>query len=228
MIMNELTIVPGHVAFIMGGNGRWAKQRGKDRIFGHFEGVESVRAVMEASVEYGVKYASFFAFSEENWNRPDAEVNGLMELMMNTMRQELHTFLDNGIRFRVLGNRARLSKSLNEAIDSMEEATAGCQRMTAIIFLSYSGKWDITQAARRMAEDGGSEIADYLVTAGIPDPDLLIRTSGEKRISNFMLWQLAYTEFVFTDILWPDFRKEQYKNALLEYASRDRRFGKVK
>ena len=212
----------------MDGNGRWAKQRGKDRIFGHFEGVESVRAVMEESVETGVKYVSFFAFSEENWNRPDAEVNGLMELMMKCMVNELHTFLDNGIRFRVLGDRSRLSKQLNEAIDSMEEATAACPRMTAIIFLSYSGKWDIRQASRRMAEEGGSEIEDYLVTAGIPDPDLLIRTSGEKRISNFMLWQLAYTEFVFTDILWPDFRKEQYRNALLEYASRDRRFGKVK
>ena len=226
--MNNLEIVPTHVAFIMDGNGRWARQRGKDRIFGHFEGVESVRAVMEASVEFGVKYISFFAFSEENWNRPEAEVNGLMELMMDTIHKELRTFLDNGIRFRLLGNRSRLSKKLNDAIDGLEAATAEGTRMTAIVFLSYSGKWDIRQAAHRMAEDGGSDIEDYLVTAGIPDPDLLIRTSGEKRISNFMLWQLAYTEFVFTDTLWPDFRKEEYRNALLEYASRDRRFGKVK
>lgn len=226
--MNSLEKVPTHVAFIMDGNGRWARQRGKDRIFGHFEGVESVRAVMEASVEFGVKYISFFAFSEENWNRPEAEVNGLMELMMDSIHKELRTFLDNGIRFRLLGNRSRLSKKLNDAIDALEAATAEGTRMTAVVFLSYSGKWDIRQASRRMAEDGGSDIEDYLVTAGIPDPDLLIRTSGEKRISNFMLWQLAYTEFVFTDTLWPDFRKEEYRNALLEYASRDRRFGKVK
>ena len=226
--MNSLENVPTHVAFIMDGNGRWARQRGKDRIFGHFEGVESVRAVMEASVEFGVKYISFFAFSEENWNRPEAEVNGLMELMMDTIHRELRTFLDNGIRFRLLGNRSRLSKKLNDAIDGLEAATAEGTRMTAIVFLSYSGKWDIRQAARRMAEDGGSDIEDYLVTAGIPDPDLLIRTSGEKRISNFMLWQLASTEFVFTDTLWPDFRKEVSRNVLLEYASRDRRFGKVK
>lgn len=226
--MNSLEKVPTHVAFIMDGNGRWARQRGKDRIFGHFEGVESVRAVMEASVEFGVKYISFFAFSEENWNRPEAEVNGLMELMMDSIHKELRTFLDNGIRFRLLGDRSRLSKKLNDAIDGLEAATAEGTRMTAVVFLSYSGKWDIRQAARRMAEDGGSDIEDYLVTAGIPDPDLLIRTSGEKRISNFMLWQLAYTEFVFTDTLWPDFRKEEYRNALLEYASRDRRFGKVK
>lgn len=226
--MDKLEIVPTHVTFIMDGNGRWARQRGKDRIYGHFEGVESVRAVMEASVEFGIKYISFFAFSEENWNRPEAEVNGLMELMMTTIHKELQTFLDNGIRFRLLGDRSRLSDKLNAAIDGLESATAGCSRMTAIVFLSYSGKWDIRQAARRMAEEGGGDIEDYLVTAGIPDPDLLIRTSGEKRISNFMLWQLAYTEFVFTDILWPDFRKEEYRNALLEYASRDRRFGKVK
>ena len=226
--MNSLENVPTHVAFIMDGNGRWARQRGKDRIFGHFEGVESVRAVMEASVEFGVKYISFFAFSEENWNRPEAEVNGLMELMMDTIHRELRTFLDNGIRFRLLGNRSRLSKKLNDAIDGLEAATAEGTRMTAIVFLSYSGKWDIRQAARRMAEDGGSDIEDYLVTAGIPDPDLLIRTSGEKRISNFMLWQLAYTEFVFTDTLWPDFRKDSLLAALEEFASRDRRYGKVK
>ncbi len=217
-----------HVSFIMDGNGRWAKARGKERIFGHFEGVESVRAVLEASVEWGIKYVSFFAFSEENWGRPQEEVLGLMSLMMRSMKNELHSFLSNGIRFRVLGNLDRLSDELRSEIAHMEAATASGDKMTMIIFMSYSGKWDIRQAARRMAEEGGEDIEEYLVTAGVPDPDLLIRTSGEQRISNYMLWQLAYTEFVFTPTLWPDFRKEQYLDALREYALRDRRFGKVK
>ena len=212
----------------MDGNGRWAKARGKERIFGHFEGVESVRAVLEASVEWGIKYVSFFAFSEENWGRPQEEVLGLMSLMMRSMKNELHSFLSNGIRFRVLGNLDRLSDELRSEIAHMEAATASGDKMTMIIFMSYSGKWDIRQAARRMAEEGGEDIEEYLVTAGVPDPDLLIRTSREQRISNYMLWQLAYTEFVFTPTLWPDFRKEQYLDALREYASRDRRFGKVK
>ena len=212
----------------MDGNGRWAQSRGLERINGHFEGVESVRAVMEASVEWGIEYVSFYAFSEENWNRPQAEVSGLMELMMRCMKNELKTFLDNGIHFVVLGNRARLSPELNAVIDEMDALTNQGSRMTMIVFMSYSGQWDIRQAARRMAQEGGSDIESYLVTAGIPNPDLLIRTSGEQRISNYMLWQLAYTEFVFTPVLWPDFRKEEYLAALTEYASRDRRFGKVK
>lgn len=226
--MDSPQVVPVHVSFIMDGNGRWAKARGKERIFGHFEGVESVRAVLEASVEWGIKYVSFFAFSEENWGRPQEEVLGLMSLMMRSMKNELHSFLSNGIRFRVLGNLDRLSDELRSEIAHMEAATASGDKMTMIIFMSYSGKWDISQAARRMAEEGGEDIEEYLVTAGVPDPDLLIRTSGEQRISNYMLWQLAYTEFVFTPTLWPDFRKEQYLDALREYASRDRRFGKVK
>ena len=229
--MSEITYngpVPTHVSIIMDGNGRWAKERGKERIYGHFEGVESVRAVMEASVEWGIKYVSLFAFSEENWGRPEKEVSSLMELMMKSMLGELDTFLGNGVKFVVLGNRERLSASLNAAIDDIMEKTSGGSTLTMIIFLSYSGKWDIEQAARRMAREGGERLEDYLVTAGIPDPDLLIRTSGEKRISNFLLWQIAYTEFVFTDTLWPDFRKESYRSALEEYASRDRRFGKVK
>ena len=220
--------IPRHVTFIMDGNGRWAQKRGLERINGHFEGVESVRAVMEASVEWGIEYVSFYAFSEENWDRPQAEVEGLMALMMRCMKNELKTFLDNGIHFVVLGNRARLSPELNAVIDEMDAATAVGKRMTAIIFMSYSGRWDISQAALRMAAEGGEDISKYLVTAGVPDPDLLIRTSGEQRISNYLLWQTAYTEFVFTPTLWPDFRKEQYLAALTEYASRDRRFGKVK
>lgn len=233
----RLERLPVHVSFIMDGNGRWAKQRGKDRIYGHFEGVSSVRAVMEASVEWGIAYTSFFAFSEENWGRPDEEVHALMELMGAMMVKELPTFMDNNIRFLVLGNREHLSEKFRDSIDGIMSETAGNTGMTMILFLSYSGKWDIFQAARRMAHDlienpglelGVDDFSRYLVTAGIPDPDLLIRTSGEKRISNYLLWQSAYTEFVFTDTLWPDFRKEQYRAALEEYASRDRRFGKVK
>ena len=232
-----MNAVPEHVSIIMDGNGRWAKARGRERVYGHVEGVESVRACTEAAVEAGVKYLSLYAFSEENWNRPEAEVNRLMELMMEAIHNEVKTLLDNGVRFVVLGNRARLSDKLNAAIDRLMEKTVGCTRMTLIVFLSYSGKWDILQAMKRAAAEKGTEgiqdmdIADFdqfLVTAGIPDPDLLIRTSGEQRISNYLLWQCAYTEFVFTNTLWPDFRKPEFRAALETYASRDRRYGKVK
>ncbi|MCQ2176668.1 MAG: polyprenyl diphosphate synthase [Bacteroidales bacterium] len=226
--MEDFVKIPRHVSIIMDGNGRWAKERGKDRVFGHFEGVESVRAVTEACVEWGIKYLSLFAFSEENWARPQAEVDTLMKLMGKCMEGEYEKFQKNGVRFVVLGNRDRLSDSLNTTIDRMMEATAGNSALTMILFLSYSGKWDIAQAARRMKAAGDDDIEKYLVTAGIPDPDLLIRTSGEQRLSNYMLWQCAYTEFVFTDTLWPDFRKEEFAGTIREYASRDRRFGKVK
>ena len=230
-------ILPQHVSLIMDGNGRWAKERGKERVAGHFEGVESVRAVMETSVKLGIRYVSFFAFSEENWSRPDSEVGTLMELMCSAMLRELDTFQKHGVRFMVLGNRQRLSQSLNSTIDQIMGGTADNTALTMILFISYSGKWDILQAAKKMAHDlidkpgrdlSAEDFDSYLVTAGIPDPDLLIRTSGEKRISNYLLWQTAYTEFVFTDVLWPDFREDQYIAALNEYASRDRRFGKVK
>ncbi len=220
--------IPTHIAIIMDGNGRWAKQRGKDRVYGHFEGVESVRAVMEAAVEWGIPYISFFAFSEENWGRPADEVNTLMDLMGRAMLREMDNFMEHDIRFLVLGNLERLSEGLRAGIDSAMAQTAGNKGMTMILFLSYSGQWDIRQAARRMAAAGADDLAPYLVTAGIPDPDLIIRTSGEQRISNFLLWQAAYAEFVFSATLWPDFRKESLRDALLEYASRDRRFGKVK
>ncbi len=220
--------LPQHVTFIMDGNGRWAKQRGLERLQGHLEGVESVRSVMETSVNLGIKYVSFYAFSEENWNRSAAEVEGLMSLMLKAMKNELNTFLDNGVRLRIIGNKQRLSKELQDAIEEIEGLTAAGSGMTMILFISYSGKWDIQQAAKRMAEAGAGDIEPFLATAGVPDPDLMIRTSGEQRISNYMLWQLAYTEFVFTDTLWPDFRKQEYLAALEEYASRDRRFGKVK
>jgi len=229
--------VPQHVTIIMDGNGRWAKARGKERVAGHFEGVESVRACTEAAVEEGVRYLSLYAFSEENWNRPAEEVATLMSLMMKAIRDEYGTLMENGVRFVVLGNRARLSDSLNEAIDTLMRETAGNSRLTLIVFLSYSGKWDLLQAMKKAAAERGADgvqamaaedLDGYLVTAGIPDPDLMIRTSGEQRISNFLLWQCAYTEFYFADTLWPDFRKEQFREALRAYASRDRRYGKVK
>ncbi len=226
--MEETGRLPVHVSIIMDGNGRWAKERGKERVYGHFEGVESVRACTEAAVETGVKYLSLFAFSEENWGRPDQEVNTLMGLMFKSMQDELPTLLKNDVRFVVLGNRARLSDKLNAGIDDLMARTASCSRLTLIVFLSYSGKWDILQAARKMAQAGADELEPFLVTAGFPDPDLIIRTSGEQRLSNFLLWQGAYSEFYFTDILWPDFRKDAFREALAEYARRDRRYGKVK
>lgn len=225
-------ILPEHVSIIMDGNGRWAKARGKERVFGHFEGVESVRAVTEACVEKGIPYLSLFAFSEENWGRPEAEVNALMGLMMKAMKAEFETFMRNGVRFVVLGNREKLGKELCATIDGMMEATSSNKRLTLILFLSYSGKWDIAQACAKAVRDGVEPdveaISARLVTAGIPDPDLIIRTSGEKRLSNYLLWQGAYSEFVFTDTLWPDFRKKEFDSALEEFSSRDRRFGKVK
>lgn len=231
--------IPKHVSIIMDGNGRWARERGKERVFGHFEGVESVRACTEAAMEAGVKYLSLFAFSEENWGRPQDEVDTLMKLMFKSMVDELGTFMNNGVRFQVIGNRAKLSDSLNSAIDSMMEKTASNSNLTLIVFLSYSGKWDILQAAKAIAREyaGCPEKLDsleadsfdaYLATAGVPDPDLIIRTSGEQRLSNYLLWQGAYSEIYFTGVLWPDFRKEEFFSALDEYAKRDRRYGKVK
>ena len=226
--MEALSKVPTHVSIIMDGNGRWAQERGKERVYGHMHGVDSVRAVTEACVEWGIPYLSLFAFSEENWQRPQDEVETLMGLMLKSMHNEYPTFLKNGVRFRVLGNRKRLTEELNKEIDFLEDATASGSRLTMIIFLSYSGKWDISQAARRMAAAGADDLEPFLVTAGIPDPDVIIRTSGEERLSNFLLWQAAYSEFVFTETLWPDFRKDSFRAALEEFASRDRRFGKVK
>ena len=229
--------LPRHVSIIMDGNGRWAKLRGKERVYGHSEGVESVRACLEKAVELGIEYLSLYAFSEENWNRPREEVDTLMGLMMKCIVQELDNFMKNNIRFVVLGNRSRLGDGLNEAIDQMMATTAANTGTTLIVFLSYSGKWDILQAMKKAAASltpdqlqqmEAEDLDRYLVTAGIPDPDLLIRTSGELRISNYMLWQTAYTEFYFTDTLWPDFRKPQFAEALEAYAARDRRYGKVK
>lgn len=240
--METLEKVPRHISFIMDGNGRWAKERGKERVAGHVEGVESVRACAEAAVEFGVKYMSVYAFSEENWGRPAEEVMALMKLMFRSMVEELPVFMKNGIKFVVLGNRSRLDDELNRVIDDCEAKTRDNDVLTLVIFLSYSGRWDILQAARRLVEEaagcpekadslltGGTEsFSRYLVTSSIPDPDLVVRTSGEQRISNFLLWQCAYSEFYFTDVLWPDFRRDEFVKAIESYSKRDRRYGKVK
>ncbi|MBE6239510.1 MAG: di-trans,poly-cis-decaprenylcistransferase [Bacteroidales bacterium] len=242
MASETMTNVPVHVSMIMDGNGRWAKERGKERVFGHYEGVESVRACVEAAVENGVKYLSIYAFSEENWNRPQEEVTALMGLMVKAMAAEMKKLDRNGVRFMVIGNRERLGDSLNRTIDECMEMTAHNDTLTLIVFLSYSGKWDILQAARKMADDmmespqkreeiesmGVEGFDRYLATAGIPDPDLIVRTSGESRLSNYLLWQGAYSELLFVDTLWPDFRKEEFRAALEYYSKRDRRYGKVK
>lgn len=236
----ENTNIPQHVTIIMDGNGRWAKQRGQERLFGHKEGVESVRACTEYAVEKGIRYLSVFAFSEENWDRPVAEIEGLMQLMLKAIAMETPTFQKIGVRFRVIGDFSRLSQKLRDEIDDCMKLTQDNDKLQLIIFLSYSGKWDILQAANKFyanaseriaageqVQMSAADLAANLSTSDIPDPDLLIRTSGEQRISNYMLWQTAYTEYYFTEILWPDFRKKEFQNALDAFAKRERRFGKV-
>ena len=226
--------IPVHVSIIMDGNGRWARER----IFGHKKGVETVRVVAEAAAEAGVKYLSLYAFSEENWGRPKEEVDFLMHLMMDSIASEVEMLMKNGVRFRVLGNLARLPEALQQGIAALEEKTRENTALDLILFVSYSGKWDIFQAAKKFAAEHSGEDIDkitdmsafskYLVTDGIPDPDLIIRTSGEERISNYLLWQGAYSELLFVKKMWPEFGKEDFTAALAEFASRDRRYGKVK
>ena len=230
--------IPVHVSIIMDGNGRWAREQGHERIFGHKKGVESVRVVAEAAAEAGVKYLSLYAFSEENWGRPKEEVDFLMRLMMDSIASEVEMLMKNGVRFRVLGNLARLPEALQQGIAALEEKTRENTALDLILFVSYSGKWDIFQAAKKFAAEHSGEDIDkitdmsafskYLVTDGIPDPDLIIRTSGEERISNYLLWQGAYSELLFVKKMWPEFGKEDFTAALAEFASRDRRYGKVK
>ncbi len=237
--MSDAIKIPRHVSIVMDGNGRWAKMRGKKRLEGHKAGEKSVRSCTEECVRQGVRYLSLFAFSEENWARPKDEVEGLMTLLAGSIKKETKLFTDNKVRLRVLGNRSRLDPSLNADIAEVEELTKDFERMDLIVFLSYSGKWDILQAAKRFARDAAADpslieradlslFGNYLVTAEIPDPDLIIRTSGEQRISNYLLWQAAYSEFYFTDVLWPDFDGKELLKAFEEYSSRDRRYGKVK
>lgn len=228
--------LPGHVALIMDGNGRWAKQRGEKRIFGHQNGVRSVKETVEAAAELGISYLTLYAFSTENWNRPKDEVNALMELLVSTIRSETETLNKNQIRLLAIGDLDSLPPSCRKELEETMEMTAHNKRLSLVLALSYSAKWEITRAVRNISlacqrgemksEDISEEtISQYLSTAGIPDPELLIRTSGERRISNFLLWQLAYAEFYFTEVLWPDFDRQEFFNAIVDYQSRERRFG---
>jgi len=230
--------LPKHVAIIMDGNGRWAKQKGEHRIFGHQNGVESVRNVTEAAAELGIKFLTLYAFSTENWNRPIAEVNALMELLVSTISNEVKTLNKNKIRLQAIGNLKSLpGNCFNELMNAIKE-TEQNDRMTLVIAISYSSKWEIIEAIRNISEkvkknEISSEDIDetlfssFLTTKNIPDPELLIRTSGEQRISNFLLWQIAYAELYFTEKLWPDFHKEDFYEAILDYQNRERRFGKT-
>lgn len=238
--MTENNKIPVHVSIIMDGNGRWAIQRGLQRWQGHPEGAESVRHVLKRAAKRGVRYLSLYAFSEENWNRSDIEVNALMSLLMDSMKKEVPLMMEEGVKLLVLGNRGRLNDNINATIDECMAKTAANSKLTMILFISYSGKWDILQAVKKIAARVQSEpdfsvdrltmedVSSALVTAGIPDPDLIIRTSGEYRLSNYLLWQTAYSEFYFTDTLWPDFREEEFDKALEAFAARDRRYGKTK
>lgn len=230
--------LPQHIAIIMDGNGRWAKERGKQRLFGHQSAIQSVREVSEASAEIGVKFLTLYAFSTENWNRPLAEVSGLMSLLAQTIKNEVSTMNKNSIKLNAIGDLKSLPKANYDQLMQAIADTSHNTRMTLTLALSYSGRWDLTQASRRMAEDvaqgklqpdavNDTMISSYLSTAGMPDPELLIRTSGEERISNFLLWQLAYSELYFTQKYWPDFRKADLYEAILNYQHRERRFGKT-
>ena len=230
--------IPGHIAIIMDGNGRWARQRKLRRFRGHREGVRSVRDIVEASAKLGVNNLTLYTFSTENWNRSDTEVNALMKLLIRTLRRELETFTRNGIRLRAIGDRNKLTKDarieLQETIDACSRNTG----MTLVLALSYSGRWELTETVRKLAvrvkngilhpdQIDEEMISNALDTAGIPDPDLLIRTGSEVRISNFLLWQIAYTELYFTETYWPDFRRGHLYEAVRSYQDRERRFGQI-
>ena len=234
----DTTKLPKHIAVIMDGNGRWAGRLGKTRIFGHTNGVKSVREVSEACAELGIEYLTLYAFSTENWTRPQTEVSALMSLLLKTIKVELKTLLKNDIRLRVIGDVSSLPRSVVAELNEAMEKTKSNKKMNTILALSYSGKSEITHAVKEIANKlqrgeiaatdiNESLISDNLYTAGIPDPELLIRTSGEKRVSNFMLWQLAYAEYYFTDVMWPDFNKEELYKAIIDFQSRERRFGKT-
>ncbi len=230
--------MPQHIAIIMDGNGRWAKGRGKFRIFGHQNGVSTVKTITEACAELGVKYLTLYAFSTENWNRPAIEVRALMELLVDTMRKELPTLMENGIKLSFIGNQSDLPVKCQKQIEVTMEETKHNTRMNLVLALSYSAKWDLVQAIKNISNDamnGKINVADindslvdsYLSTHWMPHPELLIRTSGEKRISNFLLWEIAYSELYFTEKLWPDFTKEDLYDAIYDFQNRERRFGKT-
>ena len=234
----DLKNLPSHIAIIMDGNGRWAKEQGQDRLFGHFNGVESVRNIVEGCAELGVGYLTLYAFSTENWDRPEDEVNGLMELLVDTIRREVDTLNKNNIKLHVIGNLKMLPeyarKEMQEALDMTSQNTG----LNLIMALSYSSRWEIVNAVQSIATDvkagnldpdniTANTFEQYLCTSNIPDPELMIRTSGEYRISNFLLYQLAYSELYFTNTRWPDFRKKNLYEAILDFQGRERRFGKI-
>ena len=234
----DLSRLPRHVAVIMDGNGRWAQHRGLSRVEGHRRGKDSVRAIVESARRLGIQYLSLFAFSTENWQRPRREVNALMSLLRRYLRSELGKMMKNEIRLQVIGDTKRLPVSLQDDLRETVAATRNNHRMTVVLAVSYGGREEIVQAARTLARDvrdgrvdpahiDESLFGGYLGSAGIPDPDLLIRTSGEMRVSNFFLWQLAYCEIYITQTLWPDFREKQFIDALEHYQQRERRFGRV-
>ncbi|MBN8701973.1 MAG: isoprenyl transferase [Bacteroidetes bacterium] len=234
----DLNRLPKHIAVIMDGNGRWAKQQGQNRVYGHENGVKSVRETVEAAAEIGVEYITLYAFSTENWNRPKEEVDALMSLLVHTINAETPTLNKNNIRLHAIGNLKSLPtdclNELNEAIKNTSQNT----RTNLVLALSYSSKWEIIDAVKKIAGDVSNNkitienidetlFSSYLTTRNVPDPELMIRTSGEHRISNFLLWQLSYAEFYFTDKFWPDFRKEDFFEAIYDYQNRERRFGKT-
>ena len=230
--------LPKHVAIIMDGNGRWAKQKGMPRVFGHRNGVKAVREATEAAAELGVKYLTLYAFSTENWNRPMREVNALMGLLVDTIKKEVKTLNENSIRLQAIGDISKLPAKSYKALQQAIEDTKENDRMTLVLALNYSAKWEIVQAAQRLAVAAKAgdldpaaideaTFSNALATRGMPEPELLIRTSGENRISNFLLWQIAYAELYFTKTLWPDFRKKHLYEAILNFQNRERRFGKT-
>jgi len=230
--------LPLHVAIIMDGNGRWAKQKGEKRTFGHENGVKSVRDTVEAAAEIGIKYITLYAFSTENWNRPKDEVDALMSLLVHTINEETKTLNKNNIRLQAIGDVKSLPKECYNELQEAIENTKNNTHMTLVLALSYSAQWEIINAVKEIAKKVADKklspeditvdvFSDHLCTANIPDPELMIRTSGEHRISNFLLWQLAYSELYFTDTFWPDFGKEEFYEAIVDYQNRERRFGKT-
>tara|TARA_Y100001954_G_scaffold103161_1_gene112303 strand:+ start:109 stop:843 length:735 start_codon:yes stop_codon:yes gene_type:complete len=226
--------LPNHVAITMDGNGRWAKTQGKFRVFGHQNGVKAVKDTVEAAAELGVKYLTLYAFSTENWNRPKVEVDALMSLLISTISKETKTLMDNNIRLSAIGNLNDLPKKCQKKLQDAIDKTKKNNRTTLILALSYSSKWEIINAIKQIVKDGVSEedineemFSQYLTTKGVPNPELLIRTSGEQRISNFLLWQISYSELYFTEKLWPEFNKEDFYEAIFEFQKRERRFGKT-
>lgn len=230
--------LPRHVAIIMDGNGRWAKAKGKDRSFGHQEGVVSVRKIMDAVTQLGLKYLTLYTFSTENWNRPEEEVQALMSLLVSAIHRETPDMMKKNVRLTAIGDLSRLREDAYNTLQECIDTTSANTGTTLVLALSYSSRWEITRAARQLAQEVLEQkinpnditeamFSDHLTTKNIPDPDLLIRTGGEKRISNFLLWQLSYAEFFFTDVFWPDFREEELYEAILYYQQRERRFGKT-